>query len=421
MNRIAKRVLWARPGVLVLAGLAAGLVNPGLQPGLLLEGMIAFFALPTLALAALARGPRLARPAWLGSTVLALLAWALFATLTGGVGSPLVVGFLLEILLVVLSSTPRDVFGATAGVLLLMVGMASIQGFDALGLLAVESAFVGVTGGIGAAMARRRLVGEAALRSQGEELGQRLEALQRELEDERVISRVGENVARLAHGLKNAVHSLRGFVSLIEPRLEQGPGTNAALAGLHAAIDDLEKLARLTLADGAEEPEQGAAGAEAALPARTPANPVEAGVAAVVNAARTEVEAASPGVRWEVAASEEGRAAQVALERASLLELLVILMRNAVEAMSGEGAARVELRASDSEVLFSVQDDGPGFPEEVLARDFEPGYTTKETGSGFGLFLARRIVDDQGGALQVANRPEGGAQVEVSLPRIDGD
>ena len=74
----------------------------------------------------------------------------------------------------------------------------------------------------------------------GEQLGQRLESLQRALEDERVISRVGENVARLAHGLKNAVHSLRGFVALIEPQLDRASETNAALAGLRAAIDDLD-------------------------------------------------------------------------------------------------------------------------------------------------------------------------------------
>jgi len=99
---------------------------------------------------------------------------------------------------------------------------------------------------------------------------------------------------------------------------------------------------------------------------------------------------------------------------------LVILMRNAVEAMSGRGAARVDLDPIGSFVRIAVSDTGPGFPQEVLENLFQPGYTTKEKGSGFGLFLARRIADDHGGSLEIGNLDSGGACVQVALPRVSG-
>jgi len=412
MNETLQRALWSRPLVLAIGGIGAGLANPGLQPGLFLEILIVSLVVPGAIAAMLGQRRRFARAATVVSITIGLSGWALFALLTGGVRSPLVVGFLLEILVSVVSTSARGVATTTGGAALLLIGLGWITARDDLGLLALEVVLVVAAGGVGTALAGRRQAGEAALRTQGEELGQRLEALQRELEDERVISRVGENVARLAHGLKNAVHSLRGFVGLIEPQLEGGAGTRAALAGLHAAIDDLEKLARLTLAnpeadDASVESPRSGAGEGATL-------------GDLVSAARAEVETANPGVGWTVDARSGAEAVQVGVERETLLELLVILMRNAVEAMSGRGAARVDLDPIGSFVRIAVSDTGPGFPQEVLENLFQPGYTTKEKGSGFGLFLARRIADDHGGSLEIGNLDSGGACVQVALPRVSG-
>ena len=358
----------------------------------------------------------MARVATALSIALGLIGWTIFCIVTNGVAGPLVVGFPLEILIAAVSMGVRGVAVVTFGSAVALSAMAWTKGADALGILALELVLVAAAGALGAVMARRRQTSEIALRTQGEELGQRLESLQRELEDERVISRVGENVARLAHGLKNAVHSLRGFVTLIEPELDRGAGARAALAGLHAAIDDLEKLARLTLADGSaaspgdatpESPRSGAAGATS--------------LGELLGAARQEIEAANPGVAWSVEIRDGLDVAQVAIERETLLEMFVILMRNAVEAMNGQGAGRVELSGLGSYARLAVADQGPGFPAEMLSGELQPGVTTKEGGSGFGLFLARRIVDEAGGHLEIGNLEGGGACVQVALPRVDGD
>lgn len=411
MNRTLKRVTWSRPFAIVVGGLAAALVTPSLRDGSLLAILIATFAGATLAIALLSLIPRIQRGAMLASPAVGMVGWAIFATFTGGLKSPLVALFLLEIVLAGLAMGPSGVAFVTGAVLAAMGGISFLYGLTELWLLAVEIVFVVAIGALSATMSRRRNEDETALRSQGRELGERLDSLQRELEDERVISRVGENVARLAHGLKNAVHSLRGFVSLIEGQLERGPGTNAALGGLHAAIDDLEKLARLTL-----DQSWGAVSAPGAPAGTNHETGRRASLSAVVLAARAEIESASPNFRWEVRAGQGAEGAAVAIAANSLLELLVILMRNAVEAASGAGVAQVEYDVRGDSGVIRVTDHGAGFAPEILASDFEPGKTTKSQGSGFGLFLGRRIVEDHGGRLSLSNRAGGGACVRVELP-----
>ena len=416
MNRTLRRALWSRPLVMVAAGLGAGLVNPGFRPGWIDESLMAALAVPAALAAWAASRPGLARVATALSITIGLIGWTIFSLVTNGVFGPLVVGFLLEILIAAVSMGVRGVTVVTAGSALALVGLAWTKGAEALGILSLELALVAAAGALGAVLVRRRQTTEVALRNQGEELGKRLDSLQQALEDERVISRVGENVARLAHGLKNAVHSLRGFVTLIEPELDRSASAKAALAGLHAAIDDLEKLARLTLSDGdqggnvdepPESPRSAAAGASS--------------LGQLLAAARAEIETANPGVGWTIDLQDGAESASVAVERETLLEMFVILMRNAVEAMDGKGQGTVQLSMLGRFARIAVADEGPGFPEAMLRADLQPGVTTKEGGSGFGLFLARRIADDAGGHLQIGNLEAGGACVQVALPCVGKD
>ncbi|MDH4017538.1 MAG: ATP-binding protein, partial [Actinomycetota bacterium] len=100
----------------------------------------------------------------------------------------------------------------------------------------------------------------------------------------------------------------------------------------------------------------------------------------------------------------------------SLEEVLIILLRNAAEAMEGRGCASIEAEASDDGLLLVVSDSGPGFGDVDLVEIFKPGYTTKEGGSGYGLFLARRILEEHGGRLDVHTGEQGGAVVSLWLP-----
>jgi signal transduction histidine kinase len=240
-----------------------------------------------------------------------------------------------------------------------------------------------------------------------QELDGRLDVLTRQLEDERVVAALGGNVARLAHGLKNTVHSLRGFVALIEPRLAGESGTSPALAGLRAAIDDLEELAHITL--GSERDES--PGPVGALESGT-----SDGAIAAVERAIDEITTSHPRVEWEL--KGDRACPPLGISEASLVEILVILLRNGVEAMEGCGSGSVETWEADGQFYAVVCDEGVGLKGDALSQIFKPGYTTKAQGSGYGLFLARRILEEHGGLITVRTREGRGTAVEIRLPVV---
>jgi signal transduction histidine kinase len=96
------------------------------------------------------------------------------------------------------------------------------------------------------------------------------------------------------------------------------------------------------------------------------------------------------------------------------------LLDNAVDAMGGSGTIRIGASVVDDRLVVTVADDGPGIPGEVVHRVFEPFFTTKGVGegTGLGLDIARRIVDDARGELSVASAP-GRTVFTVALP-LDG-
>jgi len=102
-----------------------------------------------------------------------------------------------------------------------------------------------------------------------------------------------------------------------------------------------------------------------------------------------------------------------------LLEWAIeVLTKNAIDALAGRGG-RVSLTAdhgADHEsVVIRVADDGPGIPGEIRSRVFEPGFSTKQSGWGIGLSLAKRIVEENHGGKLVLAPSEQGATFEIIL------
>jgi nitrogen fixation/metabolism regulation signal transduction histidine kinase len=104
-------------------------------------------------------------------------------------------------------------------------------------------------------------------------------------------------------------------------------------------------------------------------------------------------------------------------------QILHNLVQNAQDAMNGQTGACVLLRTRRSDsgqwVRLSVIDQGPGFAEHILKRAFEPYVTTKAKGTGLGLAVVKKIMDEHGGRVDLSNRVEDGvvtgAQVSLSF------
>lgn len=104
------------------------------------------------------------------------------------------------------------------------------------------------------------------------------------------------------------------------------------------------------------------------------------------------------------------------LDQDKIVQVLINLVRNSLEAMDRPGTIRISCRESDAKAIIDVQDTGRGIPAENLPHVFEPFYTTKSEGTGLGLAICKKIVQDHGGTMEVKSEPGHGSTFTVILP-----
>src|SRR5204863_327562 len=91
------------------------------------------------------------------------------------------------------------------------------------------------------------------------------------------------------------------------------------------------------------------------------------------------------------------------------------LLRNAAEAMGGRGPIDVEVARDGQGLVVTIADHGPGIPEELRPRVFEPYFTTKQDGTGLGLALVRQTIESHNGTIRVSETTGGGATFAIVL------
>ncbi len=104
-------------------------------------------------------------------------------------------------------------------------------------------------------------------------------------------------------------------------------------------------------------------------------------------------------------------------DETQMTQLFRNLISNAYDAMPDGGQLGISIRPAENNTMeIGVSDTGQGMPEEVLAKAFEPLYTTKARGAGFGLSICKNIVESHGGSISITSEPGKGTQVSVSFP-----
>ncbi|HET6182562.1 MAG TPA: PAS domain S-box protein [Acetobacteraceae bacterium] len=122
------------------------------------------------------------------------------------------------------------------------------------------------------------------------------------------------------------------------------------------------------------------------------------------------------GLKLEI--SIDPAAQDAMIDKVQIQQVLLNLTRNAVEAMEGQSARalRIATRREGDMVEISIADTGPGLPEQVRARLFQPFVTTKQGGMGVGLSVCRTIIEGHGGELRAEDAPGGGTVFRMSVP-----
>jgi two-component system, NtrC family, nitrogen regulation sensor histidine kinase NtrY len=110
----------------------------------------------------------------------------------------------------------------------------------------------------------------------------------------------------------------------------------------------------------------------------------------------------------------------VLLDRQMLRQVVSNILRNAFQAVlsrAREGRVEVGVSIEDKTFVVTIDDDGPGVPENIRDSIFDPYVTTKADGTGLGLAIGKKIVVEHGGAIDVGPSPLGGARFRIRIPR----
>ena len=97
-------------------------------------------------------------------------------------------------------------------------------------------------------------------------------------------------------------------------------------------------------------------------------------------------------------------------------QILLNLMKNSIEAMTGGGLLTIESQMDETCVHITVKDTGEGISPEFLVRIFDPFFSLKDEGTGLGLPISRRMVENHGGELNIQSKKGQGTEITISLP-----
>lgn len=212
---------------------------------------------------------------------------------------------------------------------------------------------------------------------------------------------VGEFAGTLAHEIRNPLTSIRIDLQRLEEHHPPGSELHEPLFRALVAIDRLDHTVTTAL--------QAARTGDTEREVLDLYTVLEAAIARV----RPECNARSAVVRFEYV----NRPLPVAGDHAALERLFINLLLNAVQSTDTDGTTEVGTTVDHDSITVIVRDRGRGMTEEVLARAFEPFFSTRPDGTGLGLGIARRITRAHGGELDIESRPGSGTTVRVQFPR----
>jgi signal transduction histidine kinase len=214
------------------------------------------------------------------------------------------------------------------------------------------------------------------------------------------LATLGELATGLAHEIRNPLAGIAGVIEIIGRDL---PSTSPARAVVKDVRQEIARISR-TLSDLLETARP--------HPPKVRRSNLNTTVEHAVMLARQQV--LSKPIKIELQQTPD--LPEVEHDSDQIHQVLLNLLLNAVQAMEGEGTVRVEIASRENCASVLVVDTGRGIAPQHLANIFRPFYTTKGNGTGLGLSLARRIVEEHHGRIEVRSVVGKGSTFTVVLP-----
>lgn len=231
--------------------------------------------------------------------------------------------------------------------------------------------------------------------------GQEIEELhRREMARAEHLATIGELAAGLAHEIRNPLAGIAGVVDIMGRELPPNSPSRGVINDVHREILRIQAILNDLLSYARPRP-----------PDIHPAN-LNTTIEQAVLLARQQVLTKPVQILFEPVPTLP----LVEHDPALIQQVILNLVLNGIQAISGPGQVRIDLQADRVSVEVQVSDTGRGISPEALPRIFKPFFTTRSEGTGLGLSLASGIVQAHGGRIEVSSTPGKGSHFRIWLP-----
>jgi two-component system sensor histidine kinase HydH len=236
-----------------------------------------------------------------------------------------------------------------------------------------------------------------------------LEALREEVERERHLASLGRLAAGVAHEVRNPLSSLKGFAQLFRTKFQPGSQEEHYADVMIEEVERLDRVVEELL--------------DFARPVRPDRRTTDVNAVVRESAALVSEDAAFKKVSVQTRLSEGLPA--VLVDPHQIRQALLNLILNGIDAAGAGGTVTVETAVSTGQgagahVTIDVRDNGVGLDAVEIPKIFEPFYTTKPNGTGLGLTIVSRILEQNGGHVSVTSAKGRGSTFSVRLPVAGG-
>lgn len=218
------------------------------------------------------------------------------------------------------------------------------------------------------------------------------------------LATLGELAAGLAHEIRNPLAGIAGVIEIIGSELPKESPSRAVLKDVQVEVLHIKQILSDLL--------------DYARPRPPKIHPGDLAATTEHAVALARPQALSKSIRIEY--KKPDILPVVEHDPSQIQQVLLNLLLNSIQAIDAsaarEGRIEVHVEPKDGYVAVTVSDNGRGITQEHLASIFRPFFTTKGQGTGLGLSLAHRIVEEHGGRIEVASQPGRGTRFTVWLP-----
>lgn len=266
-----------------------------------------------------------------------------------------------------------------------VVGLETIRRKKDGSLIDVSITFSPLKDGKGNIIGMAAIARDISERKRTEELLSRSEKL----------SAIGQLAASIAHEIRNPLTSIKGFIQFFRGNIQD--------QFVDLMLSELERIEVIVT--------------EFLLLAKPHATHfVEKSINSIIRHTLPIIEAQAIMNKVNIAASLMNPISSIRCDENKIKQVLINVFQNAIEAMPNGGTIHVSTELRENEVLIQVTDDGHGISNERIKKLGEPFYSNKEKGTGLGLMVCFKIMEEHGGRMEFESKEGHGTTVRIFLP-----